>query len=70
MAKIYERLLLKNILRKKRRDWFDPQSVNLMGEDIICMVNLLVIPEKIVFFILLHDSLALIISEEKFCFVK
>ena len=29
---------------------FDPQCVNLLGEDSICMVNLLVIPQKIVFF--------------------
>ena len=50
MAKIYERLLSKNILREKRRDLFDPQRVNLLGEDSICMVNLLVIPRVIVFF--------------------
>ena len=54
MAKIYERLLSKNILRDKRRDSFDPQRVNFFGEDSICMVNLLVIPQKIAFF-LLHD---------------
>ena len=54
MAKIYERLLSKNILFEKRRDLFDPLCVNLLGEDGICMVNLLVIPQKIVFF-LLHD---------------
>ena len=54
VAKTYERLLSKNILREKRRDLFDPQCVNLLGEDGICMVNLLVIPQKIVFF-LLHD---------------
>ena len=47
MAKIYERLLSKNILREKRRDSFDPQRVNLLGEDSICMVNLLEIPQKI-----------------------
>ena len=52
MAKIYERLLSKNILREKRRDSFDPQRVNLLGEDSICMVNLLVIPRVIVFFLL------------------
>ena len=50
MAKIYKRLLSKNILREKRRDSFDPQRVNLFGDDIICIVNLLVIPQKIVFF--------------------
>ena len=45
MTKIYERLLSTNILREKRQDSFDPQRVNLMGEDSICMVNLLVIPQ-------------------------
>ena len=50
MAKIYERLLSKNILREKKRYSFDPQCVNLLGEDGICMVNLLVIPQKIVVF--------------------
>ena len=54
MAKIYERLLSKNIPREKRQDSFDPQRVSLLGEDSMCMVNLLVIPQKIVFF-LLHD---------------
>ena len=54
MAKIYERLLSKNIPREKRQDSFDPQRINLLGEDTICMVNLLVIPQKIVLF-LLHD---------------
>ena len=51
MAKVYERLLSSNILREKRRDSFDPQRVILLGEDIICMVNLLEIPRVIVFFI-------------------
>ena len=50
MAKIYERLLSTNILREKRRDSFDPYRVNLLGEDSICMVNLLEIPRVIVFF--------------------
>ena len=58
MAKIYERLLSTNILREKRRDSFDPQRVNLLGEDSICVVNLLEIPRVIVFFFLLHDCLA------------
>ena len=49
MAKSYERLLSTNILREKRRDSFDPQRVNLLGEDSICMVNLLEIPRAIVF---------------------
>ena len=50
MAKIYERLLSKNIPREKRQDCFDPQRITLLGEDSICMVNLLVIPQKIVVF--------------------
>ena len=54
MAKIYERLLSKNIPREKRQDSFDPQRINLLGEDSICMVNLLEIPQKL-FFFLLHD---------------
>ena len=52
MAKTYERLLSKNILGDKGGDSFDPQRVNLSGEDGICMANLLVIPQKIVFFLL------------------
>ena len=50
MAKIYERLLSTNILREKRPDSFDPQRENLLGEDSICMVNLLGTPRVIVFF--------------------
>ena len=50
MAKIYERLLFKNILRENRRDLFDPQRVNQLGGDGICIVNLLVIPRVIAFF--------------------
>ena len=50
MAKSYERLLSTNILREKRRDSFDPQRVHLLGEDSICMVNLLETPRVIVFF--------------------
>ena len=50
MEKVYERLLSTNILREKRRDSFDPHRVILLGEDIICMVNLLEIPRVIVFF--------------------
>ena len=59
MAKIYERLLSKNILREKRRDLFDHRCVNLLGEDGICMVNLLVMPQKIVFFYYMIDFLRL-----------
>ena len=50
MAKIYERLLSTNILRERRRDSFDPQRENLLGEDSICMVNLLGTPRVRVFF--------------------
>ena len=50
MTNIYQRLLSKNIPQQKRQDSFDPQRVNLLGEDSTCMVNLLVIPQKIVLF--------------------
>ena len=70
MAKINERFLSTNILRKKRRDSFDHKRENLLGEDSICIVNLLEIPRVIVFFFFLHDCLASVFSEEKFCFVK
>ena len=50
MGKINESLLSTNILREKGRDSFDPQRENLLGEDSICMVKLLEIPQVIVFF--------------------
>ena len=50
MAKIYKRLLSTNILREKRQDSFDPHRVTLLGEDIICIVNLLEIPRVVIFF--------------------
>ena len=50
MAKICQRLLSKNKPREKRQDSFDPQRVNLLGEDSMCVVNLLVLPQKTVFF--------------------
>ena len=50
MAQIYERLLSTNILQGKRRHSFDPQRVTLLGNDRICMVNLLETPRRIVFF--------------------
>ena len=58
MAKINERLLSTNILREKRRDSFDPQRVTLLGEDIICMVNLLEMPQ-VIFFLNIIDLLRL-----------
>ena len=71
MAKIYERLLSTNILREKRRDSFDPQRVNLLGEHSLCMVNLLETPQVIVFFKYMIDLLGLfqkrsfVLSSEK-----
>ena len=50
MAKIYQRLLSKIIPREKRQDSFDPQRINLFGDDSNCMVNLQVILQKIFFF--------------------
>ena len=67
MAKVYERLLSTNILREKRRDLFDPQRVILLGEDIICMVNLLEIPRVIVFFYYIIDLLRLFQKRILFC---
>ena len=54
MATIYERLLSTNIVREKRRESFDPQRENLLGEDSISMINLLGTPRVIAFF-LLHE---------------
>ena len=59
MVKIYERLLSKNMPREKRQDYFDPQRINFLGENRICMVNLLVIPQKIVVFYYMIDLLQL-----------
>ena len=50
MAKINERLLSTNKLQEKMRDSFDPQRENLLGEDSICIVNLLGTSRVIVFF--------------------
>ena len=53
---------------KKVQDSFDPQRVNLLGENSMCMVNLLVIPQKIVgFFYYIIDLVQMF---QKFCFVK
>ena len=61
MAKIYKRLLSTNILWGKRRHTLDPQRVTLLGEDSICMVNLLKTPRVIVvfFFYYINDLLQL-----------
>ena len=47
MAKIYGSLLSTNIPQEKRRDSFDPRSLNLLGDDSIWMVNRLQKPRKI-----------------------
>ena len=57
--KIYERLLSTSLIREKRWDSFDPQRVNLLGEDSICMVNLLETPQVIAFFYYMIDFLRL-----------
>ena len=59
MGKISERLLSTNTIREKRRDSFDPQRVNLLGEDSISMVNLLETKPVIVFFYYMIDLLGL-----------
>ena len=51
MAKIYESLLSTIKPRENRRDSFDPQRENLLGEDSICVVILLEAPRVIVFFL-------------------
>ena len=55
MAKIYERLLCGIKLWENRRDSFDHQRVSLLGEDSICLVNFLEIPQVIFCFFLIHD---------------
>ena len=59
MAKIYERLLSTIKLRENRRDSFDPQRENLLGENSICMVILMETPRVIVFFYYMIDLLRL-----------
>ena len=46
-------------VRENRRDSFDPQRENLLGEDSICMVILLETPRVIVFFYYMIDLLRL-----------
>ena len=68
MAKIYERLLSTIKLQENRRDSFDPQRENLLGEDSICMVNLLEIPQVIFFFLITSlTSLGCFRREVLFC---
>ena len=70
MAKIYERLLSTNILREKRGDSFDPQRENYLGEDSICMVNLLEIPRMIVFFCYFMIALLRFFQRRSFVFSR
>ena len=70
MAKIYERLLSTNILRKKRRESFDPQRENLLSEDSICIVNLLEIRRVTVFFFFLHDCHASVFFRREVLFCQ
>ena len=70
MAKIYERLLSTNILRKKRPDSFDPQRENLLGEDSICMVNLLGTPRVIVFFFFYMIDLVWLFQKRSFVLLR
>ena len=70
MAKIYERLLSTNILREKKRHSFDPQRLTLLGEDSICMVNLLETPRVIVFFFFFYYMIDLLRLFQKRSFVS
>ena len=70
MAKISERLLSTNILREKRHDSFDPQRVNLLGEDSICMVNLLETKQVIVFFLYYMIDLLRLFQKRSFVFSR
>ena len=58
---------LRTCYGKKRRDSFHPQRVNLLDEDIICIVNLLEIPRVTVFFS--YYMIALLLFFEKRSFV-
>ena len=71
MKRIYERLLSTNILRVKRRDLYDPQRVTLyvLGEDGICMVNLLGTRGVIVFFLIIIIIIILLRLFQKRSFV-
>ena len=61
MAMIYERLLSTNIPKEKRRDSFNPRSLNRFGDDSIWMVNRREIQQTIdcfvsfFVFVLIHD---------------
>ena len=68
MAKIYERLLSTIKQWENRRDSFDPQRENMLGEDSICMVNLLeILQVKFFFAITSLTSLGFFKREVLFC---
>ena len=63
MCPVYEHTTL-----TKRSNSFDPQSLNLLREDSICMVNLLEIPRMVVFFVNdMIEMLRLFRGEAVFC---
>ena len=66
MAKISERLMSMNKLQEKRRDSCDAQGVNLLGEDSICMVNLLETPRVMIFFFCLMIDLFRLFQKRSF----
>ena len=68
MAKISERLLSTNILREERRESLDPKRAYLLGEDSICMVNLLKVPVVRIFF-LFNDMIAFLRLFKKRSFI-
>ena len=68
MAKISERVLSTNILRENRRDSIDPQRVNLLGEDSVCMVNFLETP-IVIYFIFFYYMIHLLRLFQKRNFV-
>ena len=67
MAKIYELLLSTFKLLENRRDSFDPQRENLLGEDSIFMVILLQTPRVIFFFITCLTCFGCFRREVLFC---
>ena len=66
MIKIYERLLSTSRLWEKKRDSLDPQRENLLGEDSICMVNLLGTSRVIVFFFYYMIALVWLFQKRSF----
>ena len=62
---------LRTYYGEKRRDSFDTQRVNLLGKDNICMVKLLVIPQKrvvffyyMIYFLRLFQKTSFVLSRE------